>query len=179
MDKSLQKLMDELTASVRGLDCAQTQLRPLGREKAWSIQQIVEHLLLTYVFSRKVMVERLEKGTATKRPPSLSNRCAQFAVTKAGFFPRGIRAPEMVEPPRAATPRNGEELAASVEAEIALLEDVAGNCESVLGSGRAVTHFALGPMSIAQWKRFHLTHARHHVKQILSIRRQNGLLGRG
>jgi hypothetical protein len=33
-------------------------------------------------------------------------------------------------------------------------------------------HPVLGPMSPAQWARFHYIHAKHHMKQIAAIKRQ-------
>jgi hypothetical protein len=47
--------------------------------------------------------------------------------------------------------------------------------ESLFGKRRATTHPILGPLSIAEWRRFHLSHGHHHVKQIWAIRREHGV----
>jgi hypothetical protein len=167
-------LKDELCAAVHGLNSTQTQLRPNGRPDAWTIQQIVEHLLLTYRGTVDVLETRLAKGVPTKKRPTVGHRVAQFTVVKAGYFPRGMEAPEPVQP-RASAARSGEELAASVHSEIDGLGALVDRCERVLGRERSVTHFILGPMSMAQWTRFHLVHGNHHVKQIRTIRRQHAL----
>jgi hypothetical protein len=33
-------------------------------------------------------------------------------------------------------------------------------------------HLILGPLTAAQWRKFHWIHGRHHVKQILRLREQ-------
>jgi hypothetical protein len=33
----------------------------------------------------------------------------------------------------------------------------------------------LGPLGAGQWRRFHLSHGRHHIRQILAIRRAHGI----
>jgi hypothetical protein len=40
---------------------------------------------------------------------------------------------------------------------------------------RSVRHMLLGPMSLAQWRRFHLVHGRHHIRQIAAIRTEHHL----
>jgi hypothetical protein len=175
MEKSLEKLKDELSASVRGLDSSQTQLRPKERPEAWTIQQIVEHLLLTYASTHSVLEERLAKGVPTKKPVTPKQWLMQCAVTRMGYFPRGKQAPEVVRPSASAPARDGEELAVAIRAESDVLDSLAVRCAGVLGNGRSVTHFILGPMSGAQWMKFHLVHARHHVKQIVGIRREYGV----
>ncbi len=43
--------------------------------------------------------------------------------------------------------------------------------EQLFGSRRrSVRHMILGPLSLAQWRRFHLVHGRHHIRQIAAIR---------
>lgn len=174
MDKTLQMLSDEISASVRDLDGSQTQLRQRDHPASWSIQQNIEHLLLTYERTADVMKERLAKGTPTKKPPSFPQRIAQFAVTQVGYFPFGRKAPGFVVPGAAAA-RDGAELAEAAGQCIEVFDDLSRQCESRLGHDRSVTHFSLGPMSMRQWRKFHLVHGRHHLKQIAAIRRQNNL----
>jgi hypothetical protein len=40
---------------------------------------------------------------------------------------------------------------------------------------RAINHMVLGPLSAMQWRRFHLVHGRHHIKQIQAIRKEYSL----
>jgi hypothetical protein len=46
-------------------------------------------------------------------------------------------------------------------------------CEAKFGSRiKVLDHPILGPLSIDQWRRFHLVHGLHHVKQIRRLRRE-------
>jgi hypothetical protein len=168
MDGALGLLNEEFTAKVAALDVAQTQMRPAARPEAWTVQQIAEHLMLTYAMTVKAMDARLEKGTPTKAKATLANRSAQLLVAGLGYFPRGRIAPEIVRPVGLPV-RSGMQLC---EAFAAALQTMDGRfCEvgRVLGSGRCVSHMILGPMTIPQWRRFHLVHGRHHLKQIAAI----------
>ena len=57
----LGELQHAIAYSLRGLDAAQTQLRPVKRKDRWSIQQIVEHLLLTYSSTEATIAEAPKK----------------------------------------------------------------------------------------------------------------------
>ena len=159
----------ECGGALAALDATQTQQRPKGRPAAWSIQQIIEHLLLTYASTQATMENRIAKGRATRAAATASNRCAQFVVARLGYFPKGLKAPAPVQPPDTPEPSSGpllaERLARAVDAMDGVIVDVA----RVLGPGRTVSHTVLGPMRLSDWRRFHLAHARHHVKQILAI----------
>jgi hypothetical protein len=44
-------------------------------------------------------------------------------------------------------------------------------CEQRFGSEvKMADHVVLGPLTIPQWRRFHLIHTRHHMKQIERLR---------
>ena len=70
MNNDLQQLQRVITYSLRGLDSAQTQLRPAEQGNRWSIQQIIEHLLLTYSATETAINARLAKRTPTTRKMS-------------------------------------------------------------------------------------------------------------
>jgi hypothetical protein len=171
MDKSLPTLKDELRAAVQDLDAAATQLRPRLRRDAWSIQQIVEHLLMTYEGTASAFRSRLAKGAATRKPASAIQRIIQTAIVTCGYFPPGRSAPEAVQPKATTESLSGKELSWMVEAQVNQLEELSNQAEVKFGSRRSVTHLLLGPMSMRQWRRFHLIHGRHHLKQIAAIRR--------
>jgi hypothetical protein len=172
MDRTLTQLNDELGAELATLDLAQTQRRPVGRPDAWTVQQIAEHLMLTYASTAVAMDARLEKGSPTKAKPTLVNRAAQCAVCSLGYFPSGRLAPEPVQPGSTVVPLDGPRLYDALTTALSDMDARLSATEQVLGTGRAVSHFVMGPMSIAQWRRFHLAHGRHHLKQIAGIRRQ-------
>lgn len=168
-------LRGELCQSLFNLTAEETQLRPLSRPGAWSIQQIVTHLLLTYQGTSNILDERLAKGTPTKKPATLAQRLMQLAVTRIGYFPSGRQAPAPVRPPAESVATSGADLAASVEQALTVLSSLIKECERVLGRGRTVTHAVLGPLSMQQWRQFQLVHGRHHIRQIKAIRSEHGL----
>ena len=169
MHETLSQLNAEYAALLLGLDAAETQSRPAERPDAWTVQQIVEHLMLSYESTAKIMEVRLAKGTPTKARASARHLAVQFTIASLGVFPNGHKAPEIVQPGTSKMIKDGDALAAVFAASLYAMDDRLGAVERALGTGRCVTHALLGPMSIAQWRRFHRTHGRHHLKQVRRI----------
>jgi hypothetical protein len=165
----LQKLLQEIGTSLDGLDAAQTQLRPAGGSTRWSIQQVTEHLLLTYASTCGVLETRIAKGRPTLARPTLLERIRQCAVCRFEYFPEGRKAPAAVTPPDA-RPASGDMLADQARDVLTRLDNLVLEVERLFGRGRSTTHHVLGPLSPHQWLRFHLVHGRHHLRQIRSIR---------
>ena len=164
-----------MRAVLLGLTAVQTQAKPAGHPGKWSIQQIVEHLLQTYSTSSFVIRTRLEKGYPTRALPLLQQRAAQFVLITLGYFPRGRQAPAAVSPPASSTALDGNHLLAKAHSRLAQLDDVTAEGERLFGNVRAATHMILGPLSMQQWRRFHLVHGRHHLKQVQTIGRDQSL----
>lgn len=170
MHEVLERLRAELVVLLEDLDKDQTQWRPRERPEAWSIQQIVGHLNLTYATTFAVMEARLAKGGPTAARASLGQRAAQILVVGLGYMPKGRQAPGVVAPGATVYAVRGGELSGSVHEELARMDSALARCEGAFGSGRSVNHIVLGPMSVGQWRKFHLVHGRHHAKQIAAIR---------
>ncbi len=179
MHPELEQLAREMLTSVEGLSSAETQERPVTRPSAWNVQEIVEHLLLTWQANTAQIEERLAKGRPVKTKVDLRMRVAQFAVITLGRFPNGFEAPAIVVPPDNTPHKSGAGLNEHVSSTLRKLDEVCVRAEKMFGSRRSVTHFRLGPLSIAQWRKFHLVHARHHIVQINAIREENGLRSAG
>jgi hypothetical protein len=176
MNPTLERLRDELASSLSGLDARQTQLRPGGDAARWSTQQIAGHLRLTYAVTVIAMDARIEKASATKAKPSMLQYAAQFTLIQCGLFPRGRKAPERVTASPEDAPASGEDLTAQIDAALKNMDRRIDAAETIFGdSRRVISHMVLGPLSISQWRRFHLIHGRHHIKQIQAIRREYGL----
>jgi hypothetical protein len=177
MNYDLQQLQRELSRSLQGLDSTQTQLRSLSRPNCWSIQQIVEHLLLTYQSTEIALCIRIAKGTPTRAKASLVQQVKQYAVTRVGYFPTGREAPLSVTPPSPTEqPLSGEELVRAVTEQLASLDLVCQEAERIFGpTVRFASHAVLGPLHVDHWRRFQLVHGRHHIKQILAICRSRNL----
>ena len=175
MHEDLLRLDTEVTKALHGLDVRTTQATPSVHPDKWSIQQIVEHLLNTYRGSIPVIQARLDKGSRTRAKPTFRQRMGQFFIITLGRFPSGRVAPAAVAPSLPTTVRSGAELAERVSTELRKLDDVTAQGEHLFGNRRAVSHIILGPLSMHQWRRFHLIHGLHHVKQIDAIRREHSM----
>jgi len=172
MNPTLRQLQHQITASLHNLDATQTQLQPPSRPNKWSIQQIIEHLLLTYASTEIAINARLAKGTPTRAKPTLADHIVQYAVTRCGYFPKGRKAPSMVIPQPTTHPISGEDLTHSAAEHLARLDLIFNEAENLFGAAsQCVNHNVLGPLNINQWRRFHQVHGKHHLKQIAAIRK--------
>jgi hypothetical protein len=172
MHENLERLASELVMVLSGLDAREAQSTPRANPAKWNIQQIVEHLLLSYRSTSDLVQARLEKGTPTRAKPSVAQRVGQFGLVTLGFFPPGRQAPAAVRPTLPASLCTGEELARRVNEDLVAMDGVLSQAESQFGRTRFASHVVLGPLSAAQWRKFHLVHGRHHKKQILRIREE-------
>ena len=170
MQEELERLESALAVALRGLSAHGTQQTPRANPEKWTIQQIVEHLLLSYRSTVRLVQVRLDRGTPTQARPSLAQRLGQLGVITLGHFPRGRQAPTPVCPDLAASPQAGEELMRGVHEQIEQMDHVLTQAQALFNGQRFASHVILGPLSADQWRKFHLVHGRHHVKQIHRIR---------
>jgi Protein of unknown function (DUF1569) len=176
MNSTLQQLQSEIRACLAGLDATQTQLRPPSRSDKWSIQQIVEHLLLTYSSTETAINARLTKGTPTRAKPTLTQHVFRYAVTRCGYFPTGREAPPMVTPQPTSYPLSGQALIQSAVEHLTHLDQLFTEAETLFGpASRCANHAVLGPLNIGQWRKFQLIHGEHHLRQITAIRKAHKL----
>lgn len=172
MNSTLHQLQCEIASSLLGLDATQTQLRPPSRPGKWTIQQIVEHLLLTYASTETAINARLAKRTPTRAKPTLTHRILRFAVTRCGYFPTGRESPPMVAPQPSAYPLSGADLIEATAEHLVRLDLLFTEAEALFGPAcQCANHHILGPLNIDQWRKFHLVHGEHHLKQIAAIRK--------
>ncbi len=168
MHTTLNALHEGLASGIADLSAEQTQRRP--KPDAWSVQQITEHLLITYTLTAQNFEARAAKGTATRTEPTLADRLGQFYICTLGMFPKGRKAPGNTEPTADAEPQSGKALAARARSELERLDAAAAAAERLFGGQAAIVHPVLGPMSVQGWRRFHLMHGRHHLRQIHALR---------
>ena len=134
-----------------------------GPEGKWTPAQIVEHLALGLNASAQKFQERRNHAPMERRPRTPAEKIARFCVFWLRWFPPGRRAPERTIP-ALEMPR--------VVAEPHFLAGVAewGRLERELlprrGADLFVKHPRLGDLTLEEWMRFHLIHARHHARQI-------------
>jgi len=167
MHHSLEELHADYARLLANLASETLEIHPANDAGCWNVRQIVEHLTLTYRSSASVLQKRLDKGRPTQTRPTLKQRGPRLVVLWLGFMPRGQIAPSMVAPGAdAGSLVDGAALADIMRAELQRMDELLTLCERQFGSQQMATHQVLGPLSASQWRRFHVTHGRHHLKQM-------------
>jgi hypothetical protein len=167
-----ESLKSELADALAGLSATEMDARPAGRDDAWSIRQIAEHLRLSYDLTAHAFRQQIARGSTTRAIASMKQLWAQFYILRLGGFPRGVKAHPLITPTRTVSEEDGAATLARLSSSLDVMQDYLRKGEREFGDKRAVRHFVLGPMTMRQWMRFHERHTRHHVRQIAEIRRQ-------
>ena len=169
MDHNLDLLLSELTSALGGRTPAEAQAQPQATPPKWSVLEIVEHLHLTYGSTIELLQSRIEKGRPTLTRPTVSQRVWKPLILNLGYIPHGRKAPAHAVPVLPLTIRSGDELAKQVSVCLLELDALTSRGEKIFGDLPAASHSILGPLTMAEWRRFHLVHGRHHLKQIRAI----------
>lgn len=160
VERHLRLCRDGLRAALDGLPTVEAEAAADGK---WSVAQIVEHLDLTYTSNIRGLERRLQKGAPAPRQVTLRQRLTGAVITRLGYFPTGIAAPEAVMPHG----RRFAELSAVIEPHLLVLDQRLKDVARAFGTRTPVlNHPIMGPFSVADWRRFHWVHTRHHLRQI-------------
>lgn len=163
MDPHLQRLRDEIQLLTVSLTAEELSWHPAGK---WSAGEILEHLYLTYTGTTKGLSRVLASAGASKRP-TLKQRVIAMIVVELGYFPNGIQSPAVARPRGVPSQQVLTEIVSKIDEMAAALN----TCASKLGPhSKVMEHPFLGPFSITQWRKFHLRHGMHHLKQIQRLR---------
>ena len=139
---------------------ADWQRAPAGK---WTSAQIVEHLAIGITWSAQKFEERRDRAPMARRPRRLIERLASVSILGLGWYPQGFQAPEGTVPAAVVTRAAAEAHFREGIAKWAALErDLLPRRPHDL----FVKHPRLGDLTMAEWLRFHVVHARHHASQI-------------
>ena len=156
----LERLRRELEDAIAGVSDRALAQAPPGK---WNSGQILEHLFLTYKNSNRGLGKCLEKGAPLATRRTLKHRLSTLLVVNVGYMPKGRKAPERALP-RGIAPG---ELRSNIFVEIQKMESGFADCERRFGAGtKIMDHPFLGPLTAAEWRKFHWVHGRHHARQI-------------
>jgi hypothetical protein len=159
VDPHLKILQHELAAEVAGLPRERLFWHPAGK---WCTAEILEHLYLTYTGTTKGFSRVLEAQKAATTPATWIQRRNVVVVLGLGYLPSGREAPSFSRP----RGLESEKVLAGLAEKIGEMDEIITRCVEKLGCGQLLDHPILGPLTGAQWKKFHLIHGRHHMKQI-------------
>jgi hypothetical protein len=164
MDSTLQHVKQAIEAATGGMTAQQLVQHPEGK---WSAAGVLEHLSITYGGTVRLMRKCMEEGKPLGSAPTLKQRLAVMLVTGWGYFPTGRPAPDFSRPKGL----DGEAALRTILENLAAMDTKLAECEQRFGSEvKIADHVVLGPLTIPQWRRFHLVHTRHHMKQIARLR---------
>jgi len=160
MDSYLKRLQTELKSSIEGASDNAMRKAPAGK---WNSEQILEHLYLSYKNTNKGIAKCLEDGVPIATRATVKHHLARSLVLGLGYVPTGFEAPKRVVP-RGTPP---DEIRAKIFAEIEAMDAGFLACEERFGyTTQILDNPRLGPLTADQWRKFHLLHGRHHVRQI-------------
>lgn len=163
----LDEIRELLSAPLAGCSAEQVARHPAGDPARWSPQQVIEHLSATWRMTIAGIEDRLKKGRPLQTRPSVRQRALQWLICDLGYFPKGRSAPQFVQPSKEdQPPASGDELIARLSATLAAMDSMLNRIEPQAHGAVVSNQGLLGPLSVQRWRRFHRTHARHHVAQI-------------
>ncbi len=164
MDSCLQKLTDALQSAVEGMSREQLRWHPDGK---WCSAEVLEHLYLTYTGTIKGFERVLAANMPLATTATFKQRRQTFVVLTLNYLPSGRKAPATTHPKGLALEDVRNQFGTKIEAMDSIIEQ----CQARFGRGtKLLDHPILGPLTAAQWRKFHLLHGMHHQKQILRLR---------
>ncbi len=164
MDSRLERLKENLESAVEGMSSEQLSWHLPGK---WCAAEVLEHLYLTYTATIRGFERVMTKGKPLASRTSVAHRALTFVVVGLGHMPAGRKAPAMVQPRGLST----EQVRNEIGAKIVAMDAIIAQCEARLGPWvPLLDHPILGPLTATQFRKLHLVHGRHHLKQLLRLR---------
>ncbi len=163
MNTLMEELRLALESSVGGMSEEQMSRHPAGK---WCVAEVLEHLYLTYTGTVKGFGRVLDAGKPLAGRASLRQHLQRWVVLVFNYLPEGRKAPKMTVPKGLPSVK----VRADVVSQIAVMDAIIDQCEARFPRRKLLDHPVLGPLTAKQWRKFHLIHGRHHVKQILKLR---------
>jgi hypothetical protein len=164
MHTNLEELRAAIAEAIRGMTPDDLSRHPEGK---WCAAEILDHLNLTYIGTAKNLERCLRSGQTFASSDRSTKRWQRLVVTGLGIFPPGRKSPERALP-RGTPP---EQVTAEILQNLARMEEIIRACEARFGGTKPVAdHPVLGPLTVNEWRKFHLVHGKHHAKQILRLK---------
>jgi hypothetical protein len=164
MDSLLEELKRVLESAVEGLSSEQMSCHPAEK---WCAAEVLEHLYLTYTGTIGGFEKVRDGGKPLAMRPSIRQRSRTLVVVGFGYLPSGRKAPKPTVPRGLPL----EKVRSEVGLKIVAMDEIIAECEARFGRGvKLLDHPILGPLTGAQWRKFHLVHGRHHARQIRQLR---------
>ncbi len=165
MDVLLERLQQALSSALDGLSSEDLHRHPAGK---WCAAEVLEHLFLTYTGTVKGFERVLAAGKPLVHPPTSRQRLRSLVVVGLGYMPEGRKSPAAVQPRGVPA----DLVRSQIGTKIVAMDEIIKACEDRFGGrNKVLDHPILGPLTVGQWRKFHLVHGLHHVKQLHRLRR--------
>jgi hypothetical protein len=138
-----------------------------AREGHWSPAGVVEHLGKAYHGTAAMLEQSVTDGAPKGRAPHWRQRLFTWLIVDVGYFPTGAKAPAVTLPQGL----SGAEALVLARSGLEAFDAAAARCLAAFGpDARVATHPILGGFTVGQWRRFHWSHTRHHMRQVARLR---------
>lgn len=165
MHSHLQQTRDAIDKATDGMTAEELTWHPEGK---WCSAEILEHLALAFGGTAKFLGKVAADGKSAASKLTFKQRVGIAVVTGGEFIPGGRKAPAGVTPKGSVPP---DQVLPTIRKNLADMDEAINACEGKLGTKiRIANHPVLGPLTVAQWRKFHMVHTRHHMKQIVALR---------
>ncbi len=164
MDFRLEELKKDLESATEGMSPEQLSWHLPGK---WCAAEVLEHLFLTYTGTIRGFERVMTKGKPLASRASIAQRALTWLVRGLGRMPAGRKAPPIVLPKGLPM----EKVRSEIGAKMAEMDEIITLCEARFGGHvRLLDHPILGPLTATQFRKLHLVHGQHHLKQLLRLR---------
>jgi hypothetical protein len=165
MHSHLQQTREAIDQATDGISAEELTWHPEGK---WCAAEILEHLALAFGGTAKFLGKVAADGKSVASKITLKQLIGIVVVTGGEFIPGGRKAPAGVTPKGGVPP---DQVLPTIRKNLADMDTAIHACEEKLGAKiRIADHPVLGPLTVAQWRKFHMVHTRHHMKQIVALR---------
>jgi uncharacterized protein DUF1569 len=163
------QIHDAIANATEGLSENEMRQHPEGK---WDTAAILEHLALAFGSTARLMDKCIGEGRTLATSSTLKQRLGRMVVLGFSYIPGGRKSPERVMPSQSVS---GKEALQMIFANLEKMDQALGRCENRFGNKTDVAdHLVFGPIPVSGWRKFHLLHTRHHMKQIDILRRNFG-----
>ena len=164
MDPRLEQLKASLESAVEGMSSEQLSWHLPGK---WCASEVLEHLYLSYGATVTGFERVISKGKPLASRASMAHRALTFVVVGLGHLPAGRKAPAFIQPKGLPV----EKVRNEIGEKIAAMDAIIAQCEARFGRRvKLLDHPFLGPLNATHWRKLHVVHGRHHLKQLLQLR---------
>jgi len=165
MHPVLKAALEPVVDIVSPLTMEEAQVQPLPGQDRWSVQQILEHLILTYKLTIDSVSHQLKTGRVLKNRRTMLEFFLRIQTLGTGYMPNGVPSMRTTRP-RDFTPQTGSELVKRFLETVEEMDALLVKSRKKFGIQTVGEHPFYGVMRVDEWRRYHAVHAAHHLSQI-------------